>query len=394
MKTIVYHKPTGKILALLPYLSIHHRATLLEYVEGYPLSDLAYFYEQNPINVSMLKDHIERISHNNPPMVVTSSGRSKSFLWFINNRRNAVQNSESVLCHFEGGMGDQLLQAAAALQFYEIYPTKKITLSVNPRFHAVIAHVPGLREAYPRDALPKHLHADTVLDMHTQYISDPRGGLFGKASLYGASIGLKKVIKQASLLFTPAQLARSILPISPLFLDSSRLKIGIHIRSSSGHAKSWHHEAAEALALKFIHQHKAAVALIGHAGDFNLDNPAAVHITDRYTWHQTATVIAALNLLVCIDSGPMHIAHSLGVLTLILWGGTTFRDILGRTEQLNDLRKNLPCMDQICYSCPRGDNACMTTISPEEVYDRAQQILFPPPAPATDSHRPDKRTLA
>lgn len=374
-QTVIYNRMTGQILNIIPNRYIRHRSEILLHSPGSTLPSLGFFYEQAEVSVDILNDRIKQIARGVPPQVFSPVGLCKTFDVFLQKRRKGIMAAGSVLCLFEGGMGDQILQSEAVLQFKEVFKEKSLVLSVLPHFYEVVKNITGIYNVYPRNYRIPFSNFDLTVDNHTPYISDPRGGLFGKASLYGASLGLPRVHRTALLTIPPAFVRSASQKLGRELDDIPPIKIGFHIRSGSGHAKSWNTEPAQALALRFIKEHEATAFLIGAATDWNLEHPAAHRIHAGYQWIETAAVISRLNLLICIDSGPMHLARALGVPRLILWGGTSYRDILGREKQNHDFRLDLPCIDQLCYNCPAGTAKCMTDIRPEILYPLAIQLL-------------------
>lgn len=374
-QTIIYHKPTGRILQVLQNRYIRHRADLSALQPTYPNKELAFFYEHQPITIDTAQDHIKQIVAGAPPLVLATDGRCKSFESFSHHRRQQISAAQNILCNFEGGMGDQILQAEAVHQFKEIFPKKFLTIAVHDRYFEVVRHIQGIKNAFPRGAHPQKGKFDFTVDMHTPYISDPRGGFYGKASLYGASLGLKSVHTAATIHLSKIEKLLVYKKLDQRILDTNTLKIGIHIRSGSGHGKSWNTEPAEALALRFINEQSALVCLFGHPQDWQIKNPSAIVLGSQWSWFETTVILSLLSLAVCIDSGPMHIARALGVPHLILWGGTSYKDILGRDRQPQDVRAEIDCIDKICYDCPKGVPLCMKKLTPEIIYPAALALL-------------------
>jgi len=375
-QTVIWHKPTGKILHVLSGGYINSRSALLPYIGDFKLPDVAFFYEDSLTDIVLTTDHIKMISLGQPPVVCAQDGTVKSFLSWAHHRRKQIMSASKILCHLEGGMGDQILQAEAITQFYEIFPKAKLTCLVHPMYFDVVKAIPGLNNIFLSNALPPGFVPTFTCNMHTRYISDPRGGLFGKASLYGATLGLTSVHRSVTLEIPPLTLASpEDFPLRAA-LQTSPLRVGLHIRSGSGHAKSWNTEPAERLALRFIEQDQAHVFLFGSSRDWQTVNPHTTRITERSPWIKTAAVIGQLDLLIAIDSGPMHLARALGTPQLTLWGGTGPRDILGREPLPTDLIPSLPCIQGICYSCPTGLTECMASHSPDYIYNRGKALVL------------------
>jgi hypothetical protein len=374
-QTVIYNKRTLSILSIARNRYIRHRRELQSFSESTPLPDIAFFYEDADVTLDALKDTVRIIAHGHPPQVMGPDGTFKAFDKFLRNRRHQIQAASNILCKLEGGMGDQILQAEAALQFRQVYPDKKLTLAPYPRYAALLQSVIDLPNVLDGRNAPPGAHFDLTVDTHTPYITDPRGGLHGKASLYGASIGLNQVRSKARLLLPDplhhaADETLSLAGVRPY----SRI-IGFHIRSGSGHSKCWNTEPAQECARLFLDDPGTFIALIGDAKDWSLSGPRIIRIAPPMPWTIVAALIAKLALLVCIDSGPMHLARALSTPVLILWGGTSFRDILGREKELCDFRIDIPCINRVCHSCPLGNSKCMTQIKAHDVHTQALALL-------------------
>lgn len=84
--------------------------------------------------------------------------------------------------------------------------------------------------------------------------------------------------------------------------------------------------------------------------------------------------ISVLDLLVCNDSGPRHVAVAFDVPTICVMGPTAPVYTDGPYERGQVLRVDVdcgPCQKPVC----RTDHRCMTGISPEWVVDTALRIL-------------------
>ena len=87
--------------------------------------------------------------------------------------------------------------------------------------------------------------------------------------------------------------------------------------------------------------------------------------------------ISLLDLLICNDSGPRHIAIAFGVPTVCIMGPTSPRYTDSPYEKGKVLRLDgvccSPCQAPVCES----DHRCMTGITPEWVVSAATEILGP-----------------
>jgi ADP-heptose:LPS heptosyltransferase len=88
-----------------------------------------------------------------------------------------------------------------------------------------------------------------------------------------------------------------------------------------------------------------------------------------------------LDVMLCMDSGNMHLASLTGIPVVSIWGAThPYAGFMGwrQTEQ-NTLQLNhLPCRPCSVYGnrpCLRGDMACLAGITPEMVVEKLDDVL-------------------
>lgn len=94
-----------------------------------------------------------------------------------------------------------------------------------------------------------------------------------------------------------------------------------------------------------------------------------------------ATVLASLDLLVSVDSGPAHLAAAMDVPTVVLFGPTSFVrwGPRGGPHQVVSLALDCaPCSNTGGARCPRPerDHACMRDLKPARVIDAIRAALF------------------
>lgn len=102
----------------------------------------------------------------------------------------------------------------------------------------------------------------------------------------------------------------------------------------------------------------------------------AVNLCSRTTIAETAGVLRAMDLVISVDTGPMHVAAAAGTPVLAIFGAT---DPL-RTGPHGDRHDVLttagldcrPCMSR---RCARGDLACLTRIEVATVVQAAEKML-------------------
>jgi lipopolysaccharide heptosyltransferase I len=92
-------------------------------------------------------------------------------------------------------------------------------------------------------------------------------------------------------------------------------------------------------------------------------------ISPRTTLGDLAALCGRMNLLVCCDSGPLHLAAALGVPTLSIFGPTDPRRNGPYGPGHETVVKILPC--SFCWkrACPLGTDECMKQVDVDEVFD-------------------------
>jgi len=90
-----------------------------------------------------------------------------------------------------------------------------------------------------------------------------------------------------------------------------------------------------------------------------------------------AALCKRLDLFITADTGPLHIANSMGVKKIIAVFGPTCPDITGPYPAKNVviLQKDIGCRIP-CYKVNCNDNRCMKAITPDEVIAQVRLIKF------------------
>lgn len=98
----------------------------------------------------------------------------------------------------------------------------------------------------------------------------------------------------------------------------------------------------------------------------------AVNLAGRTSLIETGSVLEQVDLLIANDSGPVHMAVAVDCPTVVIFGPTDDTRTGPYGESNTVVKRALAC--QPCYkrSCPRGDHACMTSITVENVMHAAR----------------------
>lgn len=147
-----------------------------------------------------------------------------------------------------------------------------------------------------------------------------------------------------------------------------------------GAAKRWPIENFAVVARYFIQKHKFNVVLLGAAGDAAVaapliaEVPQALNRLGQTTLPGFMEALAGARLVLCHDSGAMHVAAALGAPTVALFGSTEPRWTGPMNPETRVLRHHVPCSPCFLRTCPL-DFACMTSLTPERVIAELETLL-------------------
>ena len=89
---------------------------------------------------------------------------------------------------------------------------------------------------------------------------------------------------------------------------------------------------------------------------------------------QFIAALVSARLVLCNDSGAMHLASALGVPTLAVFGSTEPQLTGPMGARSRALRHHVPCSPCFLRECPI-DFACMKSITPETAIASAEALL-------------------
>ncbi len=167
--------------------------------------------------------------------------------------------------------------------------------------------------------------------------------------------------------------ARGILRVRPL--------VALCPGSTNSRAKRWPAERFAALADKLIEEAGSDVVLVGSPEELEVSESVAALmsrkpfvLTGETTLAQTVALLGVADLLVTNDTGPAHVAASVGCPVVVIFGPTnplTTRPYSTLAEVVREPPDCAPCM---LRDCPI-DHRCMTAITAEDVFSRAVAAL-------------------
>jgi heptosyltransferase-1 len=119
---------------------------------------------------------------------------------------------------------------------------------------------------------------------------------------------------------------------------------------------------------------------------------APIDLTGRTSLRDLTALLADARLVLCCDSGPMHLAAALGVPTVAVFGPTDPLRTGPYSPAADVVAHAVPCAPCLRRVCPLGHHACMAELDPGRVIDAARRLARGGPSARLDSGRPDADT--
>jgi len=154
--------------------------------------------------------------------------------------------------------------------------------------------------------------------------------------------------------------------------DDAKPQLSLCPGAEYGPAKRWPAAYYAEVARKFINEHNAHVVLLGAAKDKECAAeitalcPGVENKVGQTSLDDFITELIRSRLVLCNDSGSMHLASALGVPTVAIFGSTEPRRTSPLGPRTDVLREHVPCSPCFLRECPL-DFRCMTELPPEKV---------------------------
>ena len=161
--------------------------------------------------------------------------------------------------------------------------------------------------------------------------------------------------------------------------------LGINPGASYGSAKRWGPKQFAKIAIELSDEFDIVVfggkneqdfakEIEGHLIRNNISN--YLNLSGKTSISELSNYISNLDIFITGDSGPMHIAASLNIPTISLFGPTDPNE----TSQWKNprsivIKKNLGCQPCMKRTCPLKHNNCMKLIEAREVIDSISQVI-------------------
>ena len=328
-----------------------------------------------------------------------------------------------------GSLGDVVLTTPVINLLKEAYPKAEIDFLVKNEFSEILAGNPNLNKAIPFDSkgtnkglsgligivreLKKNQYSH-VIDLHGNLRSRVISSLLISSSTLRYN---KQAIKRRLLLsgirlrtiHTTRSYAKALLPLNinkdpgipqiffstgesegaNKYLQREGIKNGSLLIGFNPGAKwptkMWPAEHFVELGKRLIKELKGKVLIFGGPDEVDICSfikdgigDDAILLAGKKTLKESAALIRKCNLFVSNDSGPMHMASAVDT-PVIAFFGPTVQDFgfspLGKSVVLEKPMKCRPCSLHGSDSCPEGHFKCLKEINPEEVFEKARELL-------------------
>lgn len=144
--------------------------------------------------------------------------------------------------------------------------------------------------------------------------------------------------------------------------------IALCIGAAFGEAKCWPNKYYLELA-NILATRNYQVLLLGTEKNLPIaeNNPLIINLSGKINLLDTIDLLYLANLVVCNDSGLMHIAASFNKKIIAIYGATSPNFTPPLADEVTIVNKNLPCSPCFKRSCPLKHHNCMHLITVNEI---------------------------
>ncbi|MDA9031038.1 lipopolysaccharide heptosyltransferase II [Candidatus Pseudothioglobus singularis] len=166
--------------------------------------------------------------------------------------------------------------------------------------------------------------------------------------------------------------------------NASKL-LGINPGATYGNAKCWYPEKFAEIAIEFSDTFD--IIIFGGINDIEVANKIEnllqknkinnfTNLAGKTSITELTNYISDLDIIITGDSGPMHIAASLQIPTVALFGPTNpIETSQWKNPNSVIVKKNLECQPCMKRTCPLQHNNCMKLIEAKEVIDSINKVV-------------------
>lgn len=162
--------------------------------------------------------------------------------------------------------------------------------------------------------------------------------------------------------------------------------VGMAPGASYGPAKRWMADRFREVAQRLTEAYGARLVLLGGNGDREIcsevlnspctkDFGVGINLAGEIDLRTSIALLSRCSLFITNDSGPMHLAASLGVPTVAVFGSTDPKLTGPLGDRVRVVKKDIACSPCLERECKYGHYECMKMISVDDVYSAAAHLL-------------------
>jgi len=163
--------------------------------------------------------------------------------------------------------------------------------------------------------------------------------------------------------------------------ETKKAIIGIAPGATYGPAKRWFPDRFAAMMDKLDEEFSTQGIILGGKSDWEvaqevqkLARTKLINLAGETTLREAIYLISQCRLFISNDSGLMHIAGALNILTIALFGSTNPATTAPAGNKSTIVRREVSCSPCLKETCPT-DFRCMRLISVEDVFKAAQNLM-------------------
>ena len=276
-----------------------------------------------------------------------------------------------------GGIGDSLMSTPALRLLKQIRPQVRIVFYTP--FVQAFQGLPFLDEVRPLEdcshpsavwslAKPRGVryinilcgYRDGVVEFLYEGSLPPRRHI---ARIFGDQLGLDVGDVRPSCVFDEALIRQ----YQEAWAHLPRPWVVVNRKSNNSPNKDWLGELWDRLIARLLNRYTVIEIGAGRDGGDPVRHPHYVEHTGRLPLNGFLAAVAAGDIHVGPDSGPVHVAAAAGKPSVVIYGGYIHPDCVGYPRNIN-LYTALPCSPcwLLLEPCPY-DRVCLRRISPERV---------------------------